>query len=78
MRITIKPSYGKTFILEVGASDTIRSVKEKAQEETGISADTMRLIISGKMLQDEKALSDYNVQEEALIYMLFILRGGCL
>ena len=33
MQISIRPSYGKTFTLEVGASDTIRSGQREGPRE---------------------------------------------
>ena len=50
MQILIRLLNGKTFPLEVGASDTVSSVKEKIkekmQEENGYSPDIIRLIFN--------------------------------
>ena len=77
-QIFVKTLGGKTITLDVVLyTDTIANVKAKIQEKEGIPPDQCRLTtMSGKKLEDERTLFDYDIRPEATLNVLMRLRGG--
>lgn len=72
-----KNSTRKTFVInELESYDTIRSLKLIVSNKFNIPYNVFYLIYSGKMLVDEKTLSDYNLQSECCIQVIFRAGGA--
>ena len=70
MQIFIKTLQGKTITLEVDCDCTIAQAKVMINNKEGIPIEIMRLIFSGKLLQDDRTFSDYNIQRDSAMHLV--------
>ncbi|KAJ5363314.1 UV excision repair protein (RadW) [Penicillium brevicompactum] len=71
MKLTFKDLKQMKFVIDVEPSETVREVKAKiAQEKGEYEAERMKVIYSGKILQDDKTVESYNIQEKDFLVCL--------
>lgn len=78
MQIFVRCITGKTVVLWVKSPDTLTSVKQRIHERTNVPSQGQLLFWSGKQLEDERTLADYNIQDEATLQQVCRLRGGAM
>ena len=67
MQINVKKPNGKTVTLDVESSDYVGHVKTKICQKERIPVAQQRLVVKGKQLEDDRTLSDYNIDSNSKV-----------
>eukprot|EP01080_Neovahlkampfia_damariscottae_P004452 gene4452-7827_t len=73
-QIFVKTITNQTLTLDVTDSDKIVDLKKKIQAKQQIPYDQQRLIFSGKELEDNKSVGDYNISKENTLHLVIRLK----
>ncbi|KAL2825578.1 XPC-binding domain-containing protein [Aspergillus cavernicola] len=67
MKLTFKDLKQQKFVIDAEPSETVGQVKEKISKEKGWDVPLLKLIYSGKILQDDKTIESYSIEEKGFI-----------
>ncbi|KAL8997480.1 MAG: hypothetical protein Q9169_003260 [Polycauliona sp. 2 TL-2023] len=67
MKLTFKDLKQNRFEIEAEPSETVGTLKEKISKDKGWEASLLKLIYSGKILQDGNTVESYSIEEKGLI-----------
>ncbi|CAF0964346.1 unnamed protein product [Rotaria sordida] len=73
--VFVKTLTGKMLTLKVNSSMNIATLKELIQNMEDVPSDQQRLVFAETQLEDERTLSDYNIQNKSTIHMVLHLQG---
>ena len=71
-QIFVKTSTGDTISISVQPDDTIKVIKLKIEEKENIEALQQILLYGGMELDDNKYLSDYNIQFDSMLHLVVV------
>ena len=74
VQIFVKLLTGKTITLETAKSFTMYDLKAEIHDKVGIPPNKQRLIFNGKVLEDGRALAEYNIY--AALHLVLRELGG--
>lgn len=77
MQIFITTVSGRVLVLEVAVDTTVKQLKQAIQVKNGILVHLQSLVYGAKPLVDEMTLGDYGVMENATVFLVLRLPGGC-
>ncbi|KAM0897711.1 hypothetical protein ACQ4PT_022391 [Festuca glaucescens] len=69
MHIFVKPIVGKIMTFEVDRADMVYSIKAKIFNEMGFAPVGQRLILYGKMLEEDRTLAYYGIQNDSTLHL---------
>jgi hypothetical protein len=72
----VMPLAGKKCILHVNAVDSVESVRQQLQRQTGIPPDQQQLFFAGRLLEDGRLLAEYGMPKETNMRLVVRLRGN--
>lgn len=73
LTITLKTLQQQTFKIEIEAELTVKSLKEKIEEDRGkdaFPAAGQKLIYAGKILNDDTPLKEYKIDEKNFVVVM--------
>jgi hypothetical protein len=70
MQLNIKKQSGGSFTIEANDSDTIRAIKQKIQEKEGIAVQDQNIIFSGRKLEDDRMVNEYNFSGSSMVHLI--------
>lgn len=78
IELKIKVMYEDELILHCHEGDTVKQLKQLISEKTSIPVDHQKLIFRGRVLDDDKLLSECNVEDRCVLSLIKVEVGWIL
>ncbi len=72
----VKTLTGKNLVISLNSDMTVSQLKDEIYAKEMLPQEQMRLIFSGKQLEDNRTLGSYNVTNNSTIHLVLRLKGG--
>jgi ubiquitin C len=73
MTIEVKTLTGKLLKIKVPENVRVEDFKEMIEQVAGTPTDQQRIIFSGKQLENERTLTEYNIQNNSTVHLVLRL-----
>jgi large subunit ribosomal protein L40e len=74
-QLFVKLLTGKTITVEVDIGMTVLQMKQQIFEKEGIPVEQQRLVFGGKQMEDDKPMTDYNIQKSSTLHLVMRIRN---
>ena len=75
MKIKIRALTGQTYSIPCEEEDTTLAIKKKLRSKLGVEPEQLQLVFNGRVMNDEKKMSELGIKEAAVIHAVLNLRG---
>ncbi|KAL6655812.1 hypothetical protein ACP70R_006638 [Stipagrostis hirtigluma subsp. patula] len=75
-KISFKMLNGRIITHRLKPTESIHSVKAIIEVKEGIPIAQQRLVFNDEVLEDDRTLADYNIQNDSTVYVIHRSRGG--
>jgi hypothetical protein len=76
MQIFVKALKGETYVFDLDKNDNVLEIRKQLSSKTGIPVEEIRLIFTGKQLEDGRTLKYYKIEKDSIINSVLRIRGG--
>ena len=75
-RLVVKTLDGSSITIRANPKDSILAVKSKVAKKKGVSPFSFKLVFCGKSVEDGRSLSDYTINDNAVLHMSYVDSRG--
>lgn len=76
IQVIVKTLTGRRYEVDVDESDSVQEVKNKIEQKETIPVDQQRLIHEGKLMEENRKISEFYSNADITIYLVSRLRGN--
>ena len=76
VQIFVKDLKDKTYTFDIEEDDNVLEIRKQFSKKAEIPVEQIRLIFSGKQLEDGRTLREYKIGKESIIMSVLRIRGG--
>ena len=76
VQLFVKGLKGETYAFDIEEDDNVLEITKQFSKKVGIPVEQIRLIFTGKQLEDGKTLREYKIGKESIIMSVLRIRGG--